>query len=34
LLERISRDLERFRATLEGFERALRSLDIVEKSSS
>jgi tetratricopeptide (TPR) repeat protein len=34
LLERISRDLERFRATLEGFEKALRSLGIVEESSS
>jgi len=33
-LERISRDLERLRATLEGFERALRSLGIVEESSS
>jgi hypothetical protein len=33
-LERISRDFERFKATLEGFERALRSLGIVEVSSS
>jgi len=33
-LERIWRELERFRATLEGFERVLRSLGIVEEPSS
>jgi hypothetical protein len=33
-LERIWRELERFRATLEGFERTLRSLGIVEEPSS